>query len=175
MTTKDSKNFHVNLMSSYNVTFQRFRVSAPGESPNTDGIHIARGSDIKVIDSIIETGDDCVSMGDQLTDVLIQNVSCGPGHGISIGSLGRTPGEKDIARVTVKNCTFIGTSNGVRVKTWPSAPGVLTISDLAFEDLTMVNASNPVIIDQEYCPWNQCSLDKPSLIQVMHEEMLILS
>lgn len=166
VTTKDSKNFHVNLMQSHNVTFERFRVSAPGESINTDGIHIARGSNYQIIDSIIETGDDCISMGDQLTDVLIQNVSCGPGHGISIGSLGRTPGEKDIARITVRNCTFIGTSNGVRVKTWPSAPGVLTISDLVFEDLIMNNVSNPVIIDQEYCPWNLCSLDKPSLIQV---------
>ncbi|KAL8473937.1 hypothetical protein ACS0TY_030696 [Phlomoides rotata] len=166
VTTKDSKNFHVNLMSSHNVTFQRFTVSAPDESPNTDGIHIARSNNIKVIDSIIETGDDCVSMGDDLSDVLIQNVSCGPGHGISVGSLGRTPGEKDIARITVKNCTFKGTSNGVRVKTWPSAPGTLTISDLVFEDLTMINASNPVIIDQEYCPWNLCSLDKPSLIQL---------
>ncbi|KAL8522417.1 hypothetical protein ACS0TY_012528 [Phlomoides rotata] len=97
---KDSKNFHVNLMLSNNVTFQRFRVSAPDESPNTDSIHIARGNNIKVIDSIIETGDDCVSMGDDLSDVLIQNVSYGPGHDIFIGSLGRTPGEKDIARIT---------------------------------------------------------------------------
>ncbi|XP_057792961.1 polygalacturonase-like [Salvia miltiorrhiza] len=166
VTTKDSKNFHVNLMSSGNVTFQRFRISAPAESPNTDGLHIARSVGVKVIDSIIETGDDCISFGDELTDVLIKNVKCGPGHGISIGSLGRSTQEKDVSKVTIDNCTFVNTDNGVRIKTWPSAPATLKISDLKFTNLIMNNVSNPIIFDQQYCPWNLCSLDKPSLIQI---------
>ncbi|KAG6417052.1 hypothetical protein SASPL_124493 [Salvia splendens] len=166
ITTKDSKNFHVNLISSRNVTFQRFRVSAPAESPNTDGLHIARGVGYNIIDSIIETGDDCVSMGDELSDVLIKNVRCGPGHGISIGSLGKNIQEKDVSRITIDNCTFINSDNGVRIKTWPSAPATLKITDLKFTNLNMVNVSNPIIIDQQYCPWNLCSLDKASLIQI---------
>ncbi|KAL1539956.1 galacturonan 1,4-alpha-galacturonidase [Salvia divinorum] len=171
ITTKDSKFFHVNCISSRNVTFQRFTVSAPGDSPNTDGIHIARGNHIKVIDSIIKTGDDCISMGDELSDVLIKNVHCGPGHGISIGSLGRNVQEKDIKGITVQGCTFTGTQNGVRIKTWPSAPATLTISDLHFKDLTMVNAGNPIVFDQKYCPWNQCDLSKPSLIKISDVEI----
>ncbi|KAL8473932.1 hypothetical protein ACS0TY_030692 [Phlomoides rotata] len=166
VTSKDSKNFHTNCISSGNVTFQRFRISAPEDSPNTDGIHIARSNMIKVLDSVIETGDDCVSMGDELTQVHVQNVTCGPGHGISIGSLGKDPKEKDVSGIYVTNCTFINTQNGVRVKTWPSAPATLQISDIHFEDLIMINASSPIIIDQQYCPWNHCSLDKPSLIKV---------
>lgn len=172
VTTKDSKNFHVNCISSGNVTFQRFKVSAPGTSVNTDGIHIARGNNIKVIDTTIETGDDCISMGDQLTDVLIKNVKCGPGHGISIGSLGKNPDEKDIKGITVQDCTFKNTDNGIRIKTWPSAPATLTISDLHFIDLTMDNASSPIIFDQQYCPWNLCSLDKPSLITIKDVEIM---
>ncbi|KAL9317626.1 hypothetical protein ACSQ67_014143 [Phaseolus vulgaris] len=53
--------------------------------------------------------------------VLIQNVNCGPGHGISIGSLGKYKEEELV------------------------------------EDITMDNVQNLVIIDQEYCPNNQCS------------------
>ncbi|KAI3457748.1 hypothetical protein Pfo_014411 [Paulownia fortunei] len=166
VTTKDSKNFHVNCISSRNVTFLRFTISAPGESPNTDGIHLGRSSLINVTDSIIETGDDCVSIGDETKEVHIQNVTCGPGHGISVGSLGKSLAEKDVQGIYVKNCTFIDTMNGVRVKTWPSAPATLQISDLHFEDLIMNNVSNPIIIDQQYCPYNLCKLDKPSLIKI---------
>ncbi|KAL6529751.1 hypothetical protein OROGR_015374 [Orobanche gracilis] len=166
VTTKDSKNFHVNCIASHNVTFQRFHVSAPGDSINTDGLHLARSSSISVLDSIIETGDDCISIGDESSEYHIQNVTCGPGHGISIGSLGKGPEEKDVKGIYIKNCTFKQTQNGVRVKTWPSAPATLTVTDLHFEDLFMDNVSNPVIIDQEYCPWNLCSKDTPSLIQI---------
>ncbi|KAK4437523.1 Polygalacturonase [Sesamum alatum] len=98
-------------------------------------------------------------MGDETKEVYIQNVTCGPGHGISIGSLGGYATEKDVTGVYVKNCTFIGTTNGVRVKTWPSAPATLTVSELHFEDLIMDNASLPIVIDQEYCPHNLCNKD----------------
>ncbi|GER34776.1 pectin lyase-like superfamily protein [Striga asiatica] len=166
LTTKDSKNFHVNCISSHNVTFQRFHVSAPGESINTDGLHLARSSLISVLDSVIETGDDCISIGDESSEFHIQNVTCGPGHGISIGSLGKGAQEKDVTGIYVKNCTFKQTQNGVRVKTWPSAPATLKVSNLHFEDLIMENVSNPIIIDQEYCPWNLCDKSDPSKIQI---------
>ncbi|PIM98368.1 Polygalacturonase [Handroanthus impetiginosus] len=166
MTSKDSKNWHVNCISSKNVTFLRFTISAPGDSINTDGIHLARDTMINITDSVIGTGDDCISIGDDMKDLYIQNVICGPGHGISIGSLGKNVAEKDVQGIYVRNCTFKGTDNGVRIKTWPSAPAQLQISDLHFDDLIMDNVKNPVIFDQEYCPYNLCKLDKPSLIKI---------
>ncbi|KAL0462281.1 UNVERIFIED_CONTAM: Polygalacturonase, partial [Sesamum latifolium] len=107
----------------------------------------------------IMSRDDCISIGDETKELHIQNVTCGPGHGISVGSLGGYAEEKDVQGIYVKNCTFIGTQNGVRVKTWPSAPATLTVSDLHFEDLIMDNVSSPIIIDQEYCPHNLCKKD----------------
>ncbi|KAK4409584.1 Polygalacturonase [Sesamum angolense] len=85
---------------------------------------------------------------------------------VSVGSLGGYASEKDVQGIYVTNCTFIGTQNGVRVKTWPSAPAQLTVSDLHFEDLIMDNVSSPVIIDQEYCPHNLCKKDRPSSIKI---------
>ncbi|KAL9317628.1 hypothetical protein ACSQ67_014145 [Phaseolus vulgaris] len=89
--------------------------------------------------------------------VLVQIVKCGPGHGISIGSLGKYKEEEPVEGITVKGCTLKGTTNRVRIKTWPNEPRSITINDMKFEDITMDNMQNPIIIDQEYCPNNQCS------------------
>jgi Endopolygalacturonase len=109
VTSIDSKQFHVNLLGSKNLTFQRFSVKAPGHSPNTDGIHIGRSEEINIIDSNIMTGDDCISIGRGSRQVRITNVRCGHGHGISIGSLGKYEKEEPVSGIYVKNCTIYDT------------------------------------------------------------------
>ncbi|XP_057442706.1 polygalacturonase-like [Lotus japonicus] len=166
ITSKDSKSFNVNVLGCNNFTFDGFKIVAPALSPNTDGIHVGRSTDVKILNTNIGTGDDCVSLGDGIKNVLVQNVNCGPGHGISVGSLGKYPDEKPVEGFYVKNCTLTNTDNGVRIKTWPSTPGTAPITDMHFEDIIMVNVKNPIIIDQEYCPWNQCSKKSPSKIKI---------
>uniref|UniRef100_A0A9I9DIS0 Exopolygalacturonase-like n=1 Tax=Cucumis melo TaxID=3656 RepID=A0A9I9DIS0_CUCME len=149
-----------------NVTFQNVTIIAPEKSPNTDGIHVSNSEEINILNTKISTGDDCVSVGDGNKQITITNVTCGPGHGISIGSLGKYTTEKEVAGVTVKSCNLINTSNGVRIKSWPDSAVAYTASDLHFEDIEMVNVSNPIIIDQEYCPSNQCNKKIPSKIKI---------
>ncbi|XP_017984474.1 PREDICTED: exopolygalacturonase [Theobroma cacao] len=163
ITSVDSKQTHINLLSCKNLTFANITVNAPAQSPNTDGIHIGRSSGINITDSRISTGDDCVSLGEGSQKITVRRVTCGPGHGISVGSLGRYR-EDPVFGITVANCTLINTSNGVRVKTWPaSLEGIA--SDMHFEDIVMVNVSNPVLIDQEYCPGNKCA-KAPSRVKI---------
>ena len=166
VTSKDSKNFHVMVLGCNNFTFDGFTISTPAESINTDGIHMGRSTGVNVLNTNIASGDDCVSLGDGSRQITVQNVNCGPGHGFSIGSLGKFTTEENVEGITVKNCTLTNTDNGVRIKTWPDVPGAITVSDLHFEDLTMVNVRNPIIIDQEYCPYNQCSKNNPSKIKI---------
>ncbi|GFP84385.1 exopolygalacturonase, partial [Phtheirospermum japonicum] len=84
----NSKMFHMSIYESQGVTLNNVTISAPDNSPNTDGVHIARSSDIRLINSQIATGDDCISIREGSSSVNIMGVFCGPGHGISIGSLG---------------------------------------------------------------------------------------
>lgn len=165
VTSLDSKQFHVNVLGCKNLTFQHVKIIAAEESPNTDGIHIGRSTDVKVLDSNIETGDDCVSVGEGSQQITIAKVTCGPGHGISIGSLGKYPNEEPVKGVTVKNCILKKTQNGVRIKTWPDSHEGMA-SELHFEDIRMEEVGNPVLIDQEYCPWNQCDSKIPSRVQI---------
>nr|CAD1831239.1 unnamed protein product [Ananas comosus var. bracteatus] len=94
ISSVDSKFFHMNIFSSSNVALDSIKISAPGDSPNTDGIHIGDSTDVRITSSIIGTGDDCVSVGPGSVNVTISDVFCGPGHGISVGSLGKYPDEK---------------------------------------------------------------------------------
>ncbi|XP_076930887.1 polygalacturonase-like [Bidens hawaiensis] len=165
ITSKDSKNIHMNLVQCTNVTVQDFKASAPGSSPNTIGIHVVWSKNINIKNCVIGTGDDCVSIGDGNDHVIVEGVKCGPGKGISIGGLGRNTGEKPVTGVTVKNCSFSSTLNGVWIKTWPhSHPG--DAGDIHFEDLTMEKVDNPVFIQQDYCPHIECKKDSPSNVKI---------
>ena len=138
------------------MQFQHVTITAPGDSPNTDGIHIGRSSQINITNANIGTGDDCISVGAGAQDVTVNQVTCGPGHGISVGSLGKYQNEEPVSGIRVTGATLSNTDNGVRIKTWPaSTSGAAT--DIHFEDVVMKNVANPIIIDQNYCPNSQCS------------------
>ncbi|XP_050365603.1 polygalacturonase-like [Argentina anserina] len=163
----NSAKFHISVHDSDNITFQQVTITAPEDSHNTDGIHIASSSRITVSDSYIATGDDCVSIGDGSNQILVSNITCGPGHGISIGSLGKYPDEQPVVGVTVRNCTLTATTNGARIKTWPDSPSASVARDILYEDIIMEDVKNPILINQNYCDKGKtCRLDNPSKVQI---------
>ncbi|BFG14178.1 hypothetical protein CerSpe_004520 [Prunus speciosa] len=166
ITSLNSKNFHMHVFRCNHTTFQHLTITAPDESRNTDGIHIGASTGINITHAKIGTGDDCVSIGDDSHQITVTDVTCGPGHGISIGSLGRYKEEKDVTGIIVKNCTLTNTQNGMRIKTWPDSPSPSIASDIHFEDIIMVNVSNPILIDQLYCPYTRCDQKPPSKVKI---------
>ncbi|XLU44150.1 hypothetical protein S245_038964, partial [Arachis hypogaea] len=151
VTSLNSEMYHIVIDRSKNVKVEGVRVSASGNSPNTDGIHVQLSSFVTIIASNIATGDDCISIGPGTTNLWIQNIACGPGHGISVGSLGKELEEAGAENVTVKTVTFTGTENGVRIKSW-GRPSNGFARNIIFQHLTMINVQNPIVIDQNYCP-----------------------
>lgn len=155
----DSKGGHFIVFGCENMTFTDLTLKSPEHNRNTDGIKIAQTNGINITSVKIGTGDDCVAMISGTKNAWISNVVCGPGHGISVGSLGKNDGETDVEDIVVKNCTFVGTSNGLRIKTW-AAPlkKTLNASNFVYEDIVMNSVQNPIVIDQQYCPLHQCDL-----------------
>ncbi|OIV97443.1 hypothetical protein TanjilG_16204 [Lupinus angustifolius] len=131
-----------------NATLSYLTIIAPGNSPNTDGIDIAQSSFIYIHHSTISTGDDCIALNDGTSNINITYINCGPGHGISIGSLGRNGAYDTVEQVYVSYCSFNGTTNGVRIKTWQGGSGY--VRNVKFEHITLTNTYNPIIINQEY-------------------------
>ncbi|ERN07064.1 hypothetical protein AMTRI_Chr12g273480 [Amborella trichopoda] len=161
----DSKLFHMLLFGCKNLNVQSIKISAPADSPNTDGIHVGSSSNITISRSHIGTGDDCISLGPGSTQVTVKNVFCGPGHGISVGSLGKFSKEEGVQGLHVENCTISDTTNGLRIKTWAGSDSS-SASNFTYEDIVMNNVANPIIIDQQYCPYSSCPQKGPSRVKI---------
>lgn len=82
LTLKNSQLYHLVIDGCDNVNVQGVKIIAPGNSPNTDGIHIQQSTGVTVMTTGIKTGDDCISIGPGTANLWIENVACGPGHGI---------------------------------------------------------------------------------------------
>ncbi|KAE9448696.1 hypothetical protein C3L33_19435, partial [Rhododendron williamsianum] len=125
-----------------------------------------RSSGVYFSRSLIGTGDDCISIGQGNSQVTVTSISCGPGHGISVGSLGKYPNEGDVKGLVVRDCNMTGTMNGIRIKTWPDSPGLSAATNMTFENIVMNNVTNPIIIDQAYCPFTTCASLAPSRVKL---------
>ncbi|GAV66002.1 Glyco_hydro_28 domain-containing protein [Cephalotus follicularis] len=144
-----SQKMHVAFTNCLRVDTSYLRVIAPALSPNTDGIHISTSRGVQIKDSIVRTGDDCISIVGNSSRIWIRNIVCGPGHGISIGSLGKSNSCSQVHDVMVDGALLSNTENGVRIKTWQGGSGFAT--EIRFQNILMDNVSHPIIIDQYYC------------------------
>ncbi|CAA0806944.1 Polygalacturonase QRT2, partial [Striga hermonthica] len=149
LKTLDPQQIHIVIQDCDGVEASNLLVVAPEKSPNTDGIHITRSSNVKVHDSTIGTGDDCISIVSGTKNVEVSNIVCGPGHGISIGSLGVDNSASSVSNVHVTGAVLTGTTNGARIKTWQGGSGYAM--NIVYDNIVMKNVSNPIIIDQNYC------------------------
>src|SRR4051812_33976396 len=82
ITSANSELYHIVFDGCEGVKVTGANIVAPGNSPNTDGIHVQMSSDVSIMQTNIKTGDDCVSIGPGTTGLWIESVFCGPGHGI---------------------------------------------------------------------------------------------
>ncbi|XWS39003.1 hypothetical protein CRYUN_Cryun18bG0012600 [Craigia yunnanensis] len=163
----DPKGFHIMISWSQNLRILNVNLQASGESPNTDGVHMSKTSLVEISDSVIATGDDCVSIIQGCTNITVNRVTCGPGHGFSIGSLGHYDAEADVSGIIVKNCSMIDTDNGVRIKTYKNlSPS--KASGIVFQDIIMTRVRNPIIIDQEYGRMGSSQSSKVSISDVQY-------
>ncbi|KAL2922468.1 Polygalacturonase [Bienertia sinuspersici] len=151
----NSQKSHMSIKNCNKIALSYLTLRAPSGSPNTDGINIQHTNHFSIENSVIKSGDDCIALGPGTQNSIINKIACGPGHGISIGSMGNSLREDGVENVVVSNVGFHKTTNGVRIKSW-ARPSTSFVRGVTFRNLIMYNVYNPIIIDQKYCPNNQC-------------------
>ncbi|CAH8268942.1 unnamed protein product [Arabidopsis lyrata] len=163
LRVRNAQQIQISIEKCNKVEVSNVVITAPGDSPNTDGIHITNTQNIRVSNSDIGTGDDCISIEDGTQNLQIFDLTCGPGHGISIGSLGDDNSKAYVSGINVDGAKFSESDNGVRIKTYQGGSG--TAKNIKFQNIRMENVKNPIIIDQNYCDKDKCE-EQGSAVQV---------
>jgi polygalacturonase len=148
VTLKNPPFWTINPVYCDGVNIRGVRIENPEDAPNTDGIDPESSRNVRISDSYISTGDDCIALksgrdaqgrkvGRPVENVTITNCTMVRGHGgVSIGSE-MAGGAR---RIAVSNCVFDGTQRGIRIKTTRGRGNVV-------ED---VQVSNIVVRDLKY-------------------------
>ncbi|XP_076955535.1 putative polygalacturonase At1g80170 [Bidens hawaiensis] len=170
LTVKNSQQMHFTVSRSESVRISDVIVSAPEDSPNTDGIHLTTSKNVVIQNTKIGTGDDCISIVSGCSNIKMKSIYCGPGHGISIGSLGKDNSTDFVTAVDVDTAFLKGTTNGLRIKTWQGGSGY--VRAVRYRNVQMDDVANPIIIDQFYCDSPKSCKNQTSAVelsQIMYE------
>ena len=146
ITLENSPMEHLTFNNTNNVTINGVTISAPANSPNTDGIDPS-GSNYLIENSTISTGDDDIAIKPEnaaCDNIVINNMNIGTGHGISVG--GQT--NDGLNGMTVSNVTFNGTDNGLRLKAGAGYGGL--VQNVSYSHITMTNVATPIAITSFY-------------------------
>lgn len=141
ITLQNSPKFHFVPSDCEDVVVSNVTILAPAHAANTDAIDPS-GRRMLITRCKIDVGDDDVAIKAgkripghefQSEDITITDCTILHGHGISIGS--ETLG--GVRNVTVRNCTFENTENGLRIKSQRGKGGV--VENIRYTDITMKN------------------------------------
>ncbi|MHC1704212.1 MAG: glycoside hydrolase family 28 protein [Tenuifilaceae bacterium] len=153
ITLLNSPSFHLVPQDCDGVVMTKLTFIAPDESPNTDAIDPSRSKNVKITHCIIDVGDDNVAIkagrssgqkGAVCENIEISDCVFLHGHGLSIGS----ETTNGVRNVTVKNCQFKGTTNGIRIKSNITLGG--PVENVSYSNITMEDVKNPIVITFAY-------------------------
>jgi polygalacturonase len=156
LTFRNSPFWTIHPVFSDHVIICNVLVQNPPDAPNTDGIDIDSCTDVRVENTTVDVGDDCIAIkagagerglreGKASKRITIHGCHFKQGHGgVVIGS--ETAG--GISDVSVSDCTFESTDRGVRLKSRRGRGGA--VSNLRFCNLKMERVLCPVAINMYY-------------------------
>ncbi len=155
---QNSPSWNIHPYFSDHLRFLDLTVLNPKDSPNTDGLDPESCKDVEIAGVYFSLGDDCIAlksgkiyMGSKYKaaseDIVIRQCCMRDGHGsITIGS--EMAG--GIKRVTVKDCKFLHTDRGLRIKTRRGRGKDAIIDEITFEHIKMDHVMTPFVINCFY-------------------------
>lgn len=153
-----------------NLVLQNMIIRNPYDSPNTDGIDIESCVNVSVRGCDVNVGDDGIAvkcgsgkemMGFQRSEnILVEDCTVRNAHGGFVIGSETASGVKG---AYVRNCRFLGTDRGIRIKTRRGRGGHIT--NIVASDIYMDDVICPISINMFY----RCGSDDPALYSLKEQ------
>jgi len=151
---QNSPSWNIHPVRCENINIDGVTITAPADSPNTDGIDPDSCKNVRISNCFISVGDDCIIIksgyryredGVPCEDITVTNCVFGTGHcGVGIGS--ETSG--GVRNVVVSNCICDGTDRGLRIKTARSRGNV--VENFRASNMIMRNVAEGITLTMFY-------------------------
>ena len=167
VTVRNGPSWHVHPFYSQGFSMLDCLVTAPKDSPNTDGIDPESCDGVDIVGCRFSVGDDCVAVKSGKIDMAlkyktpaqhhtIRNCLMEFGHGaVTLGS----ELSAGIRSLSVTRCYFRQTDRGLRIKTRRGRGKDSVIDGVLFENIRMDRVLTPIVINMWY---NCCDPDRYS-------------
>lgn len=165
VTVKNGPSWHIHPFYSQDFSLLDCFVTAPKDSPNTDGIDPESCDGVNIIGCRFSVGDDCIAIKSGKIDMArkyrvpadrhtIRNCLMEFGHGaVTLGS----ELSAGIQNLMVTNCWFRATDRGLRIKTRRGRGKDSVITSVLFDNIRMEKVLTPIVINMWY---NCCDPDR---------------
>lgn len=153
ITLQNSPKFHFVPKRCEDVVVSNVTIISPAHAPNSDAIDPNCSKNVLITKCYIDVGDDNVAIksGQKVEgrefaceDITITDCVFLNGHGVSIGS--ETNG--GVRNVTLQNCTFENTENGLRIKSNRTRGGL--VENIEYSNITMKNVIPAITLTCQY-------------------------
>lgn len=167
ITVQNSPSWNIHPYFSNQLRFLDLTILNPWDSPNTDGIDPESVRDLEIAGVYFSLGDDCIAvksgkyyMGHTYKTpseyIEVRQCCMNNGHGaVTIGS----EMAAGVYHLKVKNCLFLHTDRGLRIKTRRGRGKDAVVEDILFENIRMDHVRTPLVLNSFY---NCCDPDRHS-------------
>ncbi len=158
ITVKNSPSWNIHPYFSKNLRFLDIKVLGPANSCNTDGLDPESCEEVEIAGCYFSVGDDCIAiksgkiyMGRKYKvpsrRIWIRQSLMKDGHGaVTLGS----EIAAGVYQLSVKDCMFIDTDRGLRVKTRRGRGADSVLDDIVFENIRMNRVKAPFVVNSFY-------------------------
>ncbi|WP_024296108.1 glycosyl hydrolase family 28 protein [Lacrimispora indolis] len=157
-TTRNTPAWNIHPYFSRNLRFIGLHILNPKVSPNTDGMDPESCNGVEIVGTYFSVGDDCIAiksgkiyMGKKYKEpsqnIEIRQCCMKDGHGsVTLGS----EMAAGVRNLIVKDCLFLNTDRGLRIKTRRGRGKDAVIDNVVFENIRMNHVLSPFVVNSFY-------------------------